>query len=72
MPLRRHITHAIMQIDDEPASHILEIESRQDEALRQLADLERRIEEVLAESLALTRRIVEAARARWGGSQETT
>jgi hypothetical protein len=37
----------------ETAERILEIESRQDEALEQLAELERRIEQVLAEHLPL-------------------
>ena len=38
----------------ETAARILEIESRQDDALRQLAELERRVTQVLAEFLPAT------------------
>ncbi|HEV3136530.1 MAG TPA: hypothetical protein VGZ26_01475 [Pirellulales bacterium] len=44
----------------ESAIRILEIESRQDEALRQLAELERLVERALSESLPLAKQAVAA------------
>ena len=46
-----------MHSSSESAVRMLEIESRQDEALRQLAELELQVERALTESLPLARKL---------------